>query len=86
MTRTVRYLNRAAVEQLALPMQRIVDEVEFALAEKARGRAMQPAKHWMETPERWFGGMSSIVPATGYASMKWQTGSVSNPARGLSCA
>jgi len=81
--RTVRYLNRAAVEQLALPMQRIVDEVEFALAEKAHGRSMMPAKHWMETPDRWFGGMSSVVPATGYASMKWQTGSVSNPARGL---
>ena len=30
--RTVRYLNRAAVEQLDLPMKRIVDEVEFALA------------------------------------------------------
>jgi ornithine cyclodeaminase/alanine dehydrogenase len=82
-TRSVRYLNRAAVEQLGLPMQRIVDEVEFALAEKARGRAMQPAKHWMETPERWFGGMSSVVPATGYASMKWQTGSQANPSRGL---
>jgi ornithine cyclodeaminase/alanine dehydrogenase len=81
--RTVRYLNRAAVEQLALPMQRIVDEVEFALSEKAHGRSMMPAKHWMETPGRWFGGMSSVVPATGYASMKWQTGSVSNATRGL---
>src|SRR4029078_2908830 len=37
----------------------------------------------METRERWFGGMSSVVPATGYASMKWQTGSVSNASRGL---
>ena len=81
--RTVRYLNRAAVEQLALPMQRIVDEVEFALAEKANGRAMMPAKHWMETPERWFGGMSSVVPATGYSAMKWQSGSASNAGRGL---
>jgi ornithine cyclodeaminase/alanine dehydrogenase-like protein (mu-crystallin family) len=83
MTRTVRYLNRAAVEQLRLPMQRIVDEVEFGLSEKAHGRALMPAKHWMETPGRWFGGMSSVVPATGYAAMKWQTGSVTNPSRGL---
>jgi ornithine cyclodeaminase/mu-crystallin family protein len=81
--RTVRYLDRSAVERLGLPMWRIVDEVEFALSEKTRGQTMMPPKQWMETPDRWFGGMSSVIPALGYAAMKWQSGSVSNPRRKL---
>jgi ornithine cyclodeaminase/alanine dehydrogenase-like protein (mu-crystallin family) len=43
-----------------------------------------PAKHWMERDaDRWFGGMSSLVPKIGYTAMKWQSGSVENYQRNL---
>lgn len=64
-------------------MTTIVDLVEQSLVEKAHGRAFMPAKHWMEREDRWFGGMSSIVPAFNAAVMKWQSGSTTNASRGL---
>lgn len=64
-------------------MAQIIDAVEMSLTEKAYGRVQMPAKHWMEPhPARWFGGMSSLVPAVGYAAMKWQSGSSHNAAKG----
>lgn len=84
MNETTRYLNRSAVEAIALPMERIIEVVEASLVEKAHGRVQMPAKHWMEPgPKRWFGGMSSLIPGLGYAAMKWQSGSSDNPAMGL---
>jgi ornithine cyclodeaminase/alanine dehydrogenase-like protein (mu-crystallin family) len=82
-SRTCRYLSRADVERIALPMSTIVAVVERALIEKASGRAHMPPKHWMEHGTRWFGGMSSVVPALGHAVMKWQSGSQGNAAKGL---
>jgi ornithine cyclodeaminase/alanine dehydrogenase-like protein (mu-crystallin family) len=79
----VTYLSRSDVEATALPMADIIDAVEMSLKEKAHGRVQMPAKHWLEPhPERWFGGMSSLVPAIGYAAMKWQSGSSQNAAKG----
>lgn len=81
---TTRYLNRTAVEEIALPMERIIEVVEAALVEKAHGRVQMPAKHWMEPRlTRWFGGMSSLIPSLGYAAMKWQSGSSENAGNGL---
>ena len=81
---TTLYLDRASVERVALPMERIIEVVEAALIEKAHGRVQMPAKHWMEPrPTRWFGGMSSLIPSLGYAAMKWQSGSTENPSHGL---
>jgi len=78
------FLNRKTVEEIALPMKRIIEVVEEALVEKAHGRVQMPAKHWMERdPNRWFGGMSSLVPKFGYTAMKWQSGSDENYKRGL---
>ena len=65
-------------------MAEIIGAVEFALTEKAFKRTHMPAKHWMEPhPSRWFGAMSSIVPAVKSAAVKWQTGSSENAARGF---
>jgi len=81
---TTLYLNRAAVEEVALPMTRIIEVVESALVEKTHNRVQMPAKHWMEPrPTRWFGGMSSLIDTIGYAAMKWQSGSSENSNRGL---
>jgi len=82
--RSTLYLSRDAIEQVGLSMTRIIEVVEAALVEKAHGRVQMPAKHWMEArPTRWFGGMSSIVPSTGYSAMKWQSGSSENYAAGV---
>ena len=82
--RSTLYLNRTTIESLGLGMSRIIDLVESSLVEKAHGRTQMPAKHWMEPrPTRWFGGMSCLIPAAGYASMKWQSGSSENAARDL---
>jgi ornithine cyclodeaminase/alanine dehydrogenase len=78
------YLNRKTIESIALPMAKIIDVVEDALIEKAHGRVQMPSKHWMERDaDRWFGGMSSLVPKVGYTAMKWQSGSTENRNRGL---
>lgn len=78
------YLNRRAIEEINLPMSKIIEVVEDALTEKAHGRVQMPAKHWMERDaDRWFGGMSSLVPKVGYTAMKWQSGSAENYQRGL---
>lgn len=78
-----RYLSRSDVETVNLPMDTIVEVVERALLENAHGRALMPPKHWMELGNRWFGGMSSVVPAFDAAIIKWQSGSESNAERGL---
>lgn len=80
---TLRFLSRKDVEVVALPMATIVDVVEQGLLEKAHGRAIMPAKHWIERENRWFGAMSSMVPAFNAAVVKWQSGSTTNPSRGL---
>lgn len=78
------YLSRSDIEAIDLPMERIISLVEEALIEKAHGRVQMPAKHWMERDaDRWFGGMSSLVPKCGYSAMKWQSGSTENAGRGL---
>jgi ornithine cyclodeaminase/alanine dehydrogenase-like protein (mu-crystallin family) len=78
-----RYLSHADVKRVALPMSEIIDAVEYALVEKALGRTVMPTKQWIEFPDRWFDGMSSVIPALGTAVMKWQSGSVSNASHGL---
>jgi ornithine cyclodeaminase/alanine dehydrogenase-like protein (mu-crystallin family) len=78
------YLNRKMIEKINLPMSTIIQVVEDALTEKAHGRVQMPAKHWMERDaDRWFGGMSSLVPKVGYTAMKWQSGSAENHKLGL---
>ena len=78
------YLNRKTIEKINLPMSTIIQVVEDALTEKAHGRVQMPAKHWMERDaDRWFGGMSSLVPKLGYTAMKWQSGSAENHKLGL---
>ena len=83
------YLNRRMIESIALPMARILEVVEDALIEKAHGRVQMPSKHWMERDaDRWFGGMSSLVPKVGCppATLRptpWASGS---PRNSHSCA
>ena len=79
----VRYLSRADVEAVELPMERVVALVEDALVEQARGRVQMPAKQWMELEGRWFDAMTALIPSCGYAATKAQSGSAANAGRGL---
>lgn len=82
--RSTLYLNRATIESLDMPMARIISVVESSLIEKAHGQAQMPPKTWIqESPRRWFASMASVVPSTGYAAIKWQSGSTQNLERGL---
>ncbi|MFD8497333.1 ornithine cyclodeaminase family protein [Amycolatopsis sp. NPDC059657] len=72
---TVRYLSRADLESVDLPMAEVVEAVEQAFSEKGSGRVLMPAKHWLApSPDRFYSAMSSVVPAAGAAACKWQAG------------
>jgi ornithine cyclodeaminase/alanine dehydrogenase len=74
------YLNRADVEGIGLSMADVIEAVELALVEKARGRP----KHWIAVSDkRFFSAMSSAVPAASAVACKWQSGSSLNPGLGL---
>ena len=81
--RSFRYLSRHDIETVGLGMSELVEVVEAALVEKAMGRTRMPAKHWIEFPDRWYDGMSSVVPGIDTAVMKWQSGSPKNAELGL---
>jgi ornithine cyclodeaminase/alanine dehydrogenase-like protein (mu-crystallin family) len=77
------YLSRADVEAVGLPMQAVIGAVEQAFREKAEGRTIMPAKHWVApSPRRFFSAMSSALPGLGAAGCKWQSGSPDNHAIG----
>lgn len=48
------YLSRADVETVDLPMQAVIEAVTLAFCEKARGRTIMPAKHWIAPSSRRF--------------------------------
>ena len=79
----LRYLSRAEVAGLGMPMAEVIAAVELALREKAAGRTMMPAKHWIPaSPRRFFSAMSSAIPGISATGCKWQSGSPDNAAQG----
>lgn len=77
------YLSRADVEAAGCGMGDIMQAVELAFAEKAAGRTIMPAKHWIApSGRRFFSAMSSALPGVKAAGCKWQSGSPDNAARG----
>jgi ornithine cyclodeaminase/alanine dehydrogenase-like protein (mu-crystallin family) len=77
------YLSRQDVEAVGCSMRDVMAAVELAFAEKAAGRAIMPAKHWIApSRRRFFSAMSSALPGVKAAGCKWQSGSPDNAARG----
>lgn len=77
------YLSRADVEAAGCSMSDLTQAVELAFAEKAAGRTIMPAKHWIApSGRRFFSAMSSALPGVKAAGCKWQSGSPDNAARG----
>lgn len=84
MSNDVLYLSRSDIESLAIPMHSVIERTESALREKARGKAIMPAKHWISPAgERFFSAMSGALLDSGAVTCKWQSGSPGNAKLGL---
>jgi ornithine cyclodeaminase/alanine dehydrogenase len=64
-------------------MPEVIAAVEVAFREKAAGRTIMPAKHWVApSSRRFYSAMSSALPGLRAAGCKWQSGSPDNSANG----
>jgi hypothetical protein len=78
------YLSRRDVASLGLGFPEITRALESAFREKAAGRVVMPAKHWIErSPDTFYSAMTSYMPARRAAGCKWQSGDPRNTERGL---
>lgn len=79
MTQDLLYLSQSDVKSLSIPMAAVIERTETALREKADGKAIMPAKHWI-SPEgdRFFSAMSGALLEMGAVTCKWQSGSPGN--------
>lgn len=83
-SKSIRYLNEAALEGLGLGMGEIVDILEDLFREKAKGELLMPPKIFFHRHgPRFYSAMASAAPTLGFAGCKWQSGDPENPARGL---
>lgn len=81
---TLRYLSRADVESLALPMTEVIEAVERAFEEKGRGTAEMPPKPGVHPgPDAFIHAMPAYLREAGAAGLKWVSGFPENAARGL---
>lgn len=78
------YLSRGDVERVSLPMVEIIEALESAFLEKARGMTEAPPKPGIHPrPECFLHAMPACVPSRQAAGIKWVAGYPSNPAKGL---
>lgn len=81
----VLYLSRQDVESLGLGLLDILNALERVFKEKAAGKTVMPAKHWIERgPDTFYSAMTSYIPSLRAAGCKWQSGDPRNTDRGLS--
>ncbi len=84
MSQQLLYLSRMDVERVSLPMREIIDALESAFMEKARGLTEAPPKPGIHPrPECFLHAMPACVPSRKAAGIKWVAGYPSNPSRGL---
>jgi ornithine cyclodeaminase/alanine dehydrogenase-like protein (mu-crystallin family) len=78
------YLSRSDVEELCVPMAKIIESVEKAFLEKAEGRAEMPPKPGIHPDKDAFiHAMPAFLPRMRSAGVKWVSGFPQNPDRGL---
>ncbi len=84
MSGEVRYLSRADVEAVGLPMSAVLAAVEDAFREKGEGRVEMPPKIGIHpAPPDFLHAMPAYVPAARAAGIKWVGSFPANPERGL---
>jgi ornithine cyclodeaminase/alanine dehydrogenase len=81
---TLRYLSRADVESLAIPMEEVIDAVASALREKGEGTAEMPPKPGVHPrPDAFIHAMPAFLSRAEAAGLKWVSGFPQNLERGL---
>jgi ornithine cyclodeaminase/alanine dehydrogenase len=81
---TLRYLSRADVFSLRLPMADVISAVEAAFAEKGNGTAEMPPKPGIHPlPDAFIHAMPAYLQGMGAAGLKWVSGFPQNAERGL---
>ncbi|MCK4434604.1 ornithine cyclodeaminase family protein, partial [Candidatus Bathyarchaeota archaeon] len=80
----VLYLSRYDVEKLNIPMEKIIQIVEEAFLEKAKGRTEVPPKPGIHPQKDAFiHAMPAYIPNMRSAGVKWVSGFPENAKRGL---
>src|SRR5512138_840140 len=78
------YLSRVDVEQVGLGMEKVIELLEQAFAEKGRGNVEMPPKPGIHTrPDAFIHAMPAFIPAMKSAGIKWVSGYPDNFRRGL---
>ena len=81
---TLRYLSRADVESLAIPMEEVIDAVASALREKGEGTAEMPPKPGVHPrPDAFIHAMPAFLSRAEAAGLKWVSGFPQNLEGGL---
>lgn len=80
----IRYLSRADIEALDIPMEVVIGAVENALAERGRGTAEMPPKPGVHPrPNAFIHAMPAYLKGMEAAGVKWVSGYPRNRERGL---
>lgn len=78
------YLSRSDVEAVGLPVTEVIEAVEEAFRQKARGRAEVPPKPGIHPqPDAFIHAMPALLPSLSVAGIKWVAGFPENYKRGL---
>jgi len=78
------YLSRAEIETLNISMKEVIEAVEEAFREKAKGKSEAPPKPGVHPQTNAFiHAMPAYMPKIGVAGVKWVSGFPENPKRGL---
>lgn len=81
---TLRYLSRADIEGLGIPMEAVIEAVEAALGERGRGTAEMPPKPGVHPrPDAFIHAMPAYLEGMDAAGVKWVSGYPGNRERGL---
>lgn len=80
----VLYLSRSEVDKLGISIQEVIQVVEEAFREKAKGKAEAPPKPGIHPQKDAFiHAMPAYLPKMRSAGVKWVSGFPGNPQRGL---
>jgi ornithine cyclodeaminase/alanine dehydrogenase-like protein (mu-crystallin family) len=81
---TLRYLSRADIEALDIPMEAVIEAVEGAFREKGSGTAEMPPKPGVHPrPDAFIHAMPAYLEGMDAAGLKWVSGYPGNRERGL---
>jgi len=82
--RKLLYLSRSDVKAVGVGMAEIIESLELAFREKARGKVEMPPKPGIHPKgDAFIHAMPAFIPSLGSAGIKWVSGFPENPKLGL---